>query len=58
MAIYEIRFFDASNATLLIYVTSSDEPPEVAGMRVAEELPYTHYEIWRGRECVHAASRG
>ena len=59
MPIYEIRFFGAADAPLLVYVTSSEEPPlVVSGLPAADEIPYTRYEVWRGRECVHAAARG
>jgi hypothetical protein len=49
MATYEIRFLGAGGETLLVYVTSSDDVPDIVStLAVGDGLPYTHYELWRG----------
>lgn len=58
MAIYEIRFLSDSRATLLVYVTVGDTEPVLTGkLEVAEELPYTSYEIVCGRQKLREGLR-
>ena len=58
METYEIRFLSAGGETLLVYVTRSDGPPDLAvKLTIGEPLPYERFELWRGKERLLLSAR-